>query len=446
MSHKILLIGAGLSTTHLIDYLATEGLVNDWQITITDRDEHLAKSKAVYANTTARFIDTSNTENLNTLVAEHDIVISMLPAHLHIPVAECCLQHKKNMVTASYLSEDMKAMNEAVKQAGLIFLNEVGLDPGLDHLTAMKIIDHIKSEGHTIREFESFTGGLVAPEDNDNPWHYKFTWNPRNVVVAGQGGAVKFLQEGQYKYIPYHKVFRRTEIIDIAGYGKFEGYANRDSLKYIETYNLQDIKTMYRGTLRRPGFCKAWNVFVSLGATDDSYTLENSEHMTYRDFINTFLAYHPTDSVEIKLKYYLEIDQDETELWDRLEWLNIFKPIKIGLKNATPAQILQHILEPKWKIQEHEKDMIVMWHKFVYMDGDQRKELHGSIVVKGEDQRHTSMSKTVGLPLGIATKLILQNKIQTRGTVIPILPEFYNPILEELKGFGIEMVEKRVGI
>ena len=445
MSQKILLIGAGLSTTHLIDYLATEGLVNDWQITITDRDEQLAKSKAVYANTTARFIDTSNTENLNTLVAEHDIVISMLPAHLHIPVAVCCLQHKKNMVTASYLSEDMKAMNEAVKQAGLLFLNEVGLDPGLDHLTAMKIIDHIKSEGHTIREFESFTGGLVAPEDDDNPWHYKFTWNPRNVVVAGQGGAVKFLQEGQYKYIPYHRVFRRTEIIDIAGYGKFEGYANRDSLKYIETYNLQDIKTMYRGTLRRPGFCKAWNVFVSLGATDDSYTLENSEHMTNRDFINTFLAYHPTDSVEIKLKYYLDIDQDETELWERLEWLDIFKPIKIGLKNATPAQILQHILEPKWKIQEHEKDMIVMWHKFVYMDGDQRRELHGSIVVKGHDQKHTSMSKTVGLPLGIATKLILQNKIQTRGTVIPILPEFYNPILEELKGFGIEMVEKKVG-
>ena len=173
--------------------------MNDWQITITDRDEQLAKSKAVYANTTARFIDTTNTENLNALVAEHDIVISMLPAHLHIPVAVCCLKHKKNMVTASYLSEDMKAMNEAVKQAGLIFLNEVGLDPGLDHLTAMKIIDHIKSEGHTIREFESFTGGLVAPEDDDNPWHYKFTWNPRNVVVAGQGGAVKFLQEGLAK-------------------------------------------------------------------------------------------------------------------------------------------------------------------------------------------------------------------------------------------------------
>lgn len=442
MSQKILLIGAGLSTTHLIDYLANEAILNDWQITITDRDEELAKSKVIHKTTKAQFLDTNNTESLDKIIFEHDIVISMLPAHLHLPVAISCLKHKRNLVTASYLSEDMKKMNEEVKNAGLIFLNEVGLDPGLDHLTAMKIIDRLKGNGYYIREFESFTGGLVAPEDDDNPWHYKFTWNPRNVVLAGQGGAVKFLQEGQFKYIPYPKVFRRTEIIDIENYGKFEGYANRDSLKYIETYGLGDIKTMFRGTLRKPGFCKAWNVFVSLGATDDSYTLD-SENMTYRDFINTFLAYHPTDSVEIKLKYYLDIDQDETELWERLEWLDIFKPIKIGLKNATPAQILQHILEPKWEIKQHEKDMIVMWHKFVYMDGDKRKELHGSIVVKGEDQHHTSMSKTVGLPLGIATKLILQNKIKTRGTVIPILPEFYNPILEELKNFGIEMVEKQ---
>ena len=420
MSHKILLIGAGLSTTHLIDYLAKEGSINNWQITITDRDEELARSKATYSNTVAGFLDSNDMESLDKIIAEHDIVISMLPAHLHLPVAVSCLKHKRNLVTASYLSVEMKKMDAEVKKAGLIFLNEIGLDPGLDHLTAMKIIDRIKSEGHYIREFESFTGGLIAPEDDNNPWHYKFTWNPRNVVLAGQGGAVKFFQEGQFKYIPYHKIFRRTEIIDIENYGKFEGYANRDSLKYIDTYGLQDIKTMYRGTLRRPGFCKAWNVFVSLGATDDSYTLENSEHMTNRDFINTFLAYHPTDSVEIKLKYYLDIDQDETELWDRLEWLDIFKPIKIGLKNATPAQILQHILEPKWKIQPHEKDMIVMWHKFVYMNGGKRNELQGSIVVKGENQQHTSMSKTVGLPLGIATKLILQNKIKSRGTVIPI--------------------------
>lgn len=442
MNSKILLIGAGLSTTHLIDYLAKEGNLHNWKITIADRDENLARSKSIYSNTSACHLDSTDSARLNQLIEEHDIVISMLPAFMHMPVALACLNHKKNLVTASYLSPEMQALDQDVKQAGLIFLNEVGLDPGLDHLTAMSIIDRLKSQGFTIREFESFTGGLVAPEYDDNPWHYKFTWNPRNVVLAAQGGAVKFLQEGQFKYIPYHKVFRRTEIIEIDELGKFEGYANRDSLKYIETYGLQDIKTMFRGTLRRPGFCKAWNVFVSLGATDDSYTLENSENMTYREFINTFLAYHPTDSVEIKLKYYLQIAQDDQELWDKLEYLDIFKPIKIGLPNATPAQILQKILEPRWAIQSHEKDMIVMWHKFVYMDGNVRKEIHGSIVAKGEDQRHTSMSKTVGLPLGIATKLILEGKINSRGTLIPIYPEFYEPILEELKQHGIQMVEK----
>jgi len=444
MSQRILLIGAGLSTTHLIDYLAAEGKVHNWQITIADQNEQLAISKAIYPNTVAVQLHITDKEKLDTLVKEQDIVISMLPAHLHMPVAMSCLQYQKNMVTASYLSDDMKKLNEEVKSKDLIFLNEIGLDPGLDHLTAMKIIDRLKSEGYYIREFESFTGGLVAPENDDNPWNYKFTWNPRNVVLAGQGGAVKFLQEGQYKYIPYHKVFRRTEIIDIREYGKFEGYANRDSLKYIETYGLQNVKTMFRGTLRKPGFCKAWDLFVSLGATDDSYTLENSENMTYREFINTFLAYNPTDSVEIKLKYYLNIAQDDQELWAKLEWLDIFKPIKIGLKNASPAQILQHILESKWKMKHHEKDMIVMWHKFVYMDGDNRRELHGSIITKGEDQHHTSMSKTVGLPLGIATKLILENKIKSRGAILPILSEFYDPILQELKNFGIEMKEHEI--
>lgn len=443
MEKKILIIGAGLSTNYLIKYLAELAEQKRWKITIADRDEALAISKSTYERTSAVGLNIEHPEALDQLIAGHDVVISMLPAHMHMPVALTCLKHRKNLVTASYLSDEMQALNRQVSESGLIFLNEIGLDPGLDHLTAKKIIDETKDAGYSLLEFESFTGGLMAPEDDDNPWNYKFTWNPRNVVLAGQGGAVKFIQQGQYKYIPYHKVFRRTEIIEIDGYGKFEGYANRDSLKYIDIYGLQNIKTMFRGTLRRPGFCKAWNVFVSLGATDDSYTLD-SENMTYRDFINTFLAYHPTDSVEIKLKYYLNIAQDDTELWGKLEWLDIFKPIKIGLKNATPAQILQHILERKWQIKLHEKDMIVMWHKFVYTDGRNTFEKHGSVVAKGQDQTLTSMSKTVGLPLGIATRLILENSIKSTGTLRPITPEFYVPILKELESFGIRMTEKLI--
>src|SRR5690606_24284478 len=215
--------------------------------------------------------------------------------------------------------------------------------------------------------FESFTGGLIAPQSDSNLWNYKFTWNPRNVVVAGQGGTAKFIQEGNFKYIPYHKLFRRTEFLDIEGYGKFEVYANRDSLKYRSAYGLEDALTLYRGTIRRVGLSKALNMFVQLGMTDDIYTLDNSEHMTYRAFVNSFLPYSPTDSVELKLRHYLKIDQDDI-MWGKLIELDLFNDHKkLGIQNATPTQALQSILEEKWTLDENDKDMIVMYHKFGYL-------------------------------------------------------------------------------
>jgi saccharopine dehydrogenase-like NADP-dependent oxidoreductase len=437
MTQKILLIGAGLSTTHLIEYLATTSEQNDWEITITDKDESLATSKAIWPNTTSTAIDINNPDHLNQIVAKHDLVISMLPAHLHFPVAKACLKNKKHLVTASYLSNEMKALNDEVKSSNLIFLNEIGLDPGLDHLTAVKIIDELKLKGYTILEFESYTGGLVAPEYDDNPWHYKFTWNPRNVVLAGQGGSAVYLENHFKRYIPYHRLFSQTKLICIDGYGEFEGYPNRDSLKYREIYGLETVEKMIRGTLRRPGFCEAWNVFVQLGATDDGSVISDSENMTHADFMALFLPHNSINGIENRLKAYLNLEN--AEVWNKLNYLDLFKPIKIGLKNATPAQILQHILEPKWKIQAHEKDMIVMWHKFTYLAGNRKEEMTASLIIKGEDQQHTAMSKTVGLPLAIASKLILQNKIKSRGSVIPIDSEFYNQILAELEPLGIQM-------
>lgn len=295
-----------------------------------------------------------------------------------------------------------------------------------------------------MRNFESFTGGLIAPESDNNPWNYKFTWNPKNVVLAGQGGAAQFVQEGQYKYIPYNKLFRRTEVIEIDGYGKFEGYANRNSLQYRKLYNLGGIPTIYRGTLRRVGFSRAWNAFVQLGATDDSYVMEGSENMSYRDFINSFLPYHPYDTVELKLRYYLKIDQDDT-LWEKLVWLDIFNPnTKVGLKNATPAEILQKILEEKWQLEPDDKDMIVMYHRFVYQIGDTYKEITSEMVNIGEDQTYTAMSNCVGLPIAICAKKILNQQIQLKGVQIPTLKEIYNPVLEDLEDFGIVFIEKEV--
>lgn len=442
---NILLIGAGRSTISLIEYLLENLEREDWSLVVGDQNLEFATSK-IGNNPRAKAIkfDVTDDSQRVTEIKKADIVISMLPAHMHISVAKDCVSFKKNMVTASYVSKEMRALEDEAIKNGVTIINEIGVDPGIDHLSAMKVIDEIRDKGGEIEEFETFTGGLIAPESDDNPWNYKFTWNPRNVVLAGQGGAVKFIQSGTYKYIPYHKLFRRTEIIDVEGHGKFEGYANRDSLMYRSVYNLEDVKTMYRGTLRKPGFSRAWNVFVQLGATDDSYTIPNSEELTFRDFINLFLAYNPTDSVELKLKHYLNMHQDDVELFEKLQWLDIFEPIQIPLKNATPAQILQYILERKWSLKKEDKDMIVMWHKFIYTLNGERKELHSSMVVRGEDSLRTAMAKTVGYPVAIAAKMILKNKINTPGVHIPITKEIYKPVLEELKQYGIDFSERQI--
>jgi len=348
------------------------------------------------------------------------------------------------MVTASYVSKEMQAVDEDAKAKGLIFMNEIGVDPGIDHMSAMQVIDRIREKGGEIILFESFTGGLVAPESDNNLWNYKFTWNPRNVVVAGQGGAAKFLQEGKYKYIPYNRLFRRTEFLEIEGYGRFEGYANRDSLKYQHTYGLETVKTLYRGTIRRVGFSRAWQMFVLLGMTDDSYTIDDSENMSYRDFFNAFLPYSPTDSVELKFRHQLKIDQDDI-VWDKLEELNVFNDSKmVGLKKATPAQILQKILMDTWVLDQDDKDMIVMYHKFGYEIDGEKHQIDSTMVTIGENQTYTAMAKTVGLPVAIATLDILNGKIKTPGVQIPIRKEVYEPILKELKEYGICFNEKKV--
>ncbi len=438
---NILIIGAGKSTSALVRYLHEKSAELNFEITIADKDLNVAKKAANYSSTSAIELDIFKTEERQSAIKKADLVVSMLPARFHIEVAKDCIAFEKNLATASYVSDEMAALDQEVKAKGLTFMNEIGVDPGVDHMSAMQVIDRIRDEGGKMLLFESFTGGLVAPESDDNLWHYKFTWNPRNVVVAGQGGAAKFIQEGQYKYIPYQRLFRRTEFLEVPGYGRFEGLANRNSLAYRDVYNIKDIPTLYRGTLRRVGFSKAWNVFVQLGMTDDSYTIENSENMTYREFVNSFLPYSPTDSVELKLRHNLKIDQDDL-IWDKLLELEIFNNNKvIGLKNATPAQALQKILEDKWTLNADDKDMIVMYHKFGYeLDGEKR-QIDSTMVSIGEDQTFTAMARTVGLPLGIAVVKMISGEISKTGVLRPIHPEIYNPILKELEAYDIKFSE-----
>lgn len=442
---KILVIGAGLSASSMIRYFCQNSAKEGWQIKVGDQNLQLAKSKIVGCkNAEAIELDGLNAEQRGPLIEWADLVISMLPAVYHVEVAKDCLKYKTNLITPSYVSDGMKELHDDAVKAGLLFMNEMGVDPGIDHMSAKKILDEVEANGGRMHIFESFTGGLIAPESDNNPWNYKFTWNPRNVVIAGQGGAAKFIQEGQYKYIPYNKLFRRTEIIRIESFGEFEGYANRDSLKYRDVYNLQSIPTIYRGTLRRKGFSKAWDCFVQIGATDDTYVLEGSKDMTKRDFINAFLPYNPHDSVELKLRHYLKIDQDDI-IWDKLVWLGIFEKKKMSFtEDVTPAFFLQKILEEKWKLEPQDKDMIVMWHKIVYHKENSYHEINSHMVAIGEDQTHTAMSKTVGLPIAICAKMILNGQIKLTGVQLPLYKEIYEPILTELEEYGIIFKEKKL--
>lgn len=442
---NILLLGAGRSASSLIRYLAENANKNSWKVSVADAQQELVVSKIKpFPHLHALTLDISDVESSKTLISQQDIVISLLPPALHIQVAHWCLELGKNLLTASYVSAEMRELHSAVQAKGLLFLNEIGLDPGIDHLSAMKLIDRIRWQGGSITAFKSFTGGLIAPESDNNPWNYKFTWNPQNVVLAGQGVA-KYLEEGQIKYIPYHQLFKRIELIETKDFGIFEGYANRDSLGYQEAYGLQNVRTLLRGTLRKQGYCSAWDCFVQLGMTDNT-TLLPTQNLSHKTFIETFLPARKT-SIQDNFLQTLQIKAEHKEqILEKFNFLDFFEdiPIHYPKEKATPAQILQHILEKKWLLAPEDKDMIVMQHLIEYRIENTPKRIVSELIVLGEDHLHTAMAKTVGLPLGIACKLVLEGKIKQKGVLIPITSEFYEPILAELEGFGIVFKEFEV--
>lgn len=438
---RILLLGAGLSASTVIKYLLEQAKENNWQLRVVDQSLELVKGKlAGHPNGVALSFNALDRNERWEEMQQADLIISMLPARFHIDIARDCLELKKNLITPSYVSPEMSALNEEVKNAGLIFMNEMGVDPGIDHMSAMRIIDSIKDQGGEITGFKSYCGGLIAPESDNNPWNYKFTWNPRNVVLAGQGGTACYIDRHQYKYIPSNQVFTRLDGISIEGYGDFDGYANRDSLSYRQIYGLDDIPTIYRGTLRRPGFCKYWNVFVQLGLTDDHLILPDSEEFTPRTFINAFLPFEEETPVEQKWVNACK-PLGITDI-SRFEWLGLFDgTTKLGLKDATAAQILEKILVNKLSLEPGDKDMVVMVHQFTYLLNGEKRYIESSMVNLGDDKVQTAMSKTVGYPVGICAKLILQDRISERGVLLPIKAEVYNPILDELEELGVVFQE-----
>lgn len=438
---NILVLGAGRSSAQLISYLSSQAIQFQWQVTVGDLVLEAAQRQVIDSIGKAVLFDINNIEASTLTIREAHVVVSLLPAHLHIEVAKICLKEGKHLITASYVTDVMQALDAAARQKQLLFLNECGLDPGIDHMSAMQVIDGIHERGGVLTSFESFTGGLIAPEtDPGNPWRYKFTWNPRNVVMAGQGTA-KYLQDGGYKYIPYQQLFTRTIPIQVPGLGAFEGYANRDSLKYQHTYGLSGIKTLLRGTLRYAGYCQAWNVLVQLGCCDDTYALESVSSLTHRKFIELFLDGKSSVSVEDKLCRTFGITK-QSDAFTRLQWSGFFADEPVGLRTGTPAQVTEHILNKKWRMLPGDKDFIVMWHRFRFTVQGKEKEIQAWLSATGVDEINTAMAKTVGLPLGIAAKLVMQGKIKRTGVTIPDFKELYEPVLKELATEGIALQEQ----
>lgn len=437
---SILILGAGRSSTTLINYLIKAAEEYGWMVTVADTDLDIALSKTEHSkNALGVQLDVNDVAKRQDLIRDKSVIVSLLPAFLHPIVAKDCLEFSKHLVTASYLNEDIRSMEQEALAKGLLFMGEMGLDPGIDHMSAMQKINEIKAEGATLSAFYSYTGGLIAPESDDNPWSYKFTWNPRNVVLAGQGTA-QYLNTGKIKYIPYNRLFSERKVIQVPELGPYDVYANRDSLPYRKLYGIENIPTILRGTIRANGYCDAWDTLVKIGLTDDSYDLDLESIKTYGELVESFILGTYPD-IKTGVSDFLGLPVDH-EIIRKLEWTELFSDRLIKLKRATPAQALEDLLLDKWALKKEDKDMIIMQHQFEYVLDGIPKKLISSMVTKGEDSVNTSMAKTVGLPVAILVKLLLLGKVSLTGVHIPVMAEIYEPVLEELKKYGIDFIDE----
>jgi saccharopine dehydrogenase (NADP+, L-glutamate forming) len=436
---NILLFGAGKSATVLIDYLLANAPRQKWHITVADSDLMLIKSKIgkSYYATPAAF-DIKDQAARQQLIQETDLVISLLPPALHIVVAKDCLHFHKSLLTASYIDPEIRKLEKDIKKAGLLFMYEMGLDPGIDHMSAMKLIHSIEKKGGQIYCFKSYCGGLVSPESNDNPWQYKISWNSRNIVLAGVSGA-SYKEKGKVKEVEYRQLFDQNKTVQIPGLGKLAYYPNRDSLSYIDVYSLGNIPTFMRATLRYPDFCEGWNALIRLGLTSDAHK-QQTNGMTYFAWASQNIKVNADQSNEENIAAFLGVSS-KSKLIRQLKFLGILNGELINLGEQTNAGVLQHVLDTRLKMEPSDKDMIVMLHEIEFERRNMGTRLHSYMIVQGEDNLRTAMAKTVGLPLGIMAKLVLSGALELTGLQIPVMPEVYNPVLRELEEYDIRFEE-----
>ena len=425
-----------MSATDLISYMLKHAEEFNWNVTVGDIDVQTVKMKINgHPRGKAVYFDCYDDEIMERYIKDADIVISLLPPGMHAAAAKIALQYDAHVVTASYASEEMIDMHEEAKEKGLTFLNELGADPGIDHMNGMRSIDNIRQKGGELMAFTSYCGSLVAPESNDNPYSYKFTWSPMNVIKAGSTGAC-YYENGNLRCVPYHRLFTNPKVIEIPGFREFEVYENRDSVTYRKKYNLHDIPTFIRATLRYPGFCEAWNNLIQLGLTVDNYHIEGSENMTYREWVASYVPKDDSTSLENKLADILHIERGGKQ-HQQLLWTELLSDRPIKLVNATPAEILLDLLKDKLKFKHGDTDMLVFYERIEYKLKDELFEHISYLVTKGLDDKHTAISRTVGLPAAIAAKMILNGEIKSPGILFPWSKEVYDPVLDELEELGI---------
>ncbi len=410
---------------------------------IADASLSVAKSKIKETSVArAATLNALDAAERMSLISQSDLVISLLPPSLHILVAKDCLEEGKHLLTASYIDEEVKHLSKKISEKNLLFLYEMGLDPGIDHMSAMQLIEKIKSEGGRIKSFISHCGGLIAPESDNNPWHYKISWNPRNVVLAGKAGAI-YLEEGKQIQKKYADIFKNNSTVQIENLPSLSWYPNRDSVSYISLYQLAEASTFIRTTLRYSDFCKGWNHIVNLGLTDEQDEELIKQCNTIKDWWQKKLS--QLEKRDFSFSMYLELYAKEEEhnlLKQQFSFLELESEKTIPSNIKCSADLIQKILEEKLVLGKDDHDLIVMIHELVVSYNGSEKKIQSSLQVKGTDTLHTAMAKTVGLPLSIAAQLILSDEISIRGLRVPVMKEIYEPVLKKLQEKGIVFEEK----
>ncbi len=441
---SILVLGAGRSCSTLISRLLERSVECGWKVVVGDIDLSVAQQKVSGHERGESFqLSTSDNQERDKRICEADLVMSMVPAFLHASVAKVAISAGVPVVTPSYLNEEMMELDEAAKKAGVLVLNEIGLDPGIDHMSAMKVIDEIKADGGVMKGFESYCGGLVAEESDNNPWHYKISWNPRNIVLAGQGGSATFKDAGRVKLEPPHRVFRRLRAIEVEGQ-LYKGYPNRDSLAYEDIYNLPDMETLIRGTLRVDGFCRSWDILVQLGMVRDDAKLVWPKGISWSEWTRSFLPSKTAGMTVSDAINSTVISDHETN--ERLEWLGLFDT-EVGpeMTEGTPAEIIEALLVKKWALEDGDRDMIVMWHRFEFEKAGKRYAKTSEFFLEGRGSIYTAMSDTVGLPMAIAAEhMLVGGGFGTVGVQIPVTSNYYDVVLPKLEEFGVVFKESQI--